>query len=46
MPTADLVLDRPYNGSLYRSQSVRSYRLRPSANTIGITGLIKHMNIN
>ena len=44
MPAADLVLDKSYNDSLYRSQSVRVYRFRPNADTAGMTGLIKHMN--
>ena len=43
MPVADLVLDKSYNDSLYRSQSVRVYRFRPNADTAGMTGLIKHM---
>ena len=44
MPAADLVLDKSYNDSLYRSQSVRVYRFRPNTDTAGMTGLIKHMN--
>ena len=44
LPAADLVLDKSYNDSLYRSQSVKAYRFRPNADTAGMTGLIKNMN--